>query len=845
MSNLPSTDDASARANRFLRACRGEPTDTTPVWIMRQAGRYLPAYRATRARAGDFLTLCKTPELACEVTLQPVDQLGVDAAIIFSDILIPLEAMGIPLTFSEGEGPRLEPVRGEAAVNALRLFDPEVETRPMMDAIRLTVRGLGGRVPLIGFAGAPWTVFCYAVEGQGMASRGWLGAKRWLFESPQLAHALLARLTEATIGYLAAQVKAGCGALQLFDSWAGALAVEEYRTFALPYVQQILGALRPLGVPLIYFCNEGAGLLGDAAGAGADVLGVDFHTPIDEARRRARAEQVTLQGNLDPVALFAPAADIERRAADIIRRAGTRHVFNLGHGILPPTPARARRRARRRRAPARARAPRRDTRWRRGARSDSRMSPAAPLRPEVPDVSAEMLAKNNKPGPRYTSYPTAPEFSESFGEAQYREHLARADERSWEPLSLYVHIPFCESMCTYCGCHVIIARNKDKFSIYLDHVEREIELTAAALPRRRSVAQLHWGGGTPTSLSEPQIVRLFEIITRHFTLAPGAEVALEVDPCVTTDGQVTLLRSLGFNRVSMGVQDFTHEVQVAVNRIQSFELTKKLYDRCRELGFGSINLDLIYGLPHQTPDNFQHTLDQVIGLRPDRVAVFNFAHVPWMKPHQRKIDEAHLPSTMMRFEIFARTLRSFAEAGYAQIGMDHFALPDDELAVAQRAHQLHRNFMGYITRPAPDQIGLGVSAIGDVAGAYAQNVKWLNEYYQAVEAGRLPVQRGFVLSPDDQLRRYVIHQIMCNFVLDVKEVERRFAIDFRDYFAEEQRPLAEHTAAGFVKYDGGGGGGRIEVTPVGRIFVRNVAMTFDKYLRRPKKDDRPLFSRTV
>jgi uroporphyrinogen decarboxylase len=329
--------EADARAQRFLRACRGEPVDTTPVWIMRQAGRYLPAYRATRGRAGDFLTLCKTPELACEVTLQPIEILGVDAAIIFSDILIPLEAMGIPLTFSEGEGPRLSPVaRSEAAVAALRLFDPEVETRTLMDAIRLTVRSLGGKVPLIGFAGAPWTVFCYAVEGQ--TSRGWLDAKRWLFEHPPLAHALLDRLTRATTSYLAAQVAAGAAVLQLFDSWAGALAVEEYRTFALPYVQRILAALRPLGVPLIYFCNEGAGLLADAATSGADVLGVDFHLPIDEARRRAGAAHLTLQGNLDPVALFAPPADIERRAADVIARAGARHVFNLGHGILPPTP---------------------------------------------------------------------------------------------------------------------------------------------------------------------------------------------------------------------------------------------------------------------------------------------------------------------------------------------------------------------------------------------------------------------------------------------------------------------------------------------------------------------------
>ena len=305
---------------------------------MRQAGRYLPQYRATRAKAGDFLTLCKTPELACEVTLQPVDILGVDAAIIFSDILIPLEAMGIPLTFSEGEGPRLRPVRSEAEVAALRIFDPEVETRTLMEAIRLVVRGLDGKVPLIGFAGAPWTVLSYAVEGQ--TSKSFAEAKRLLFERPDLAHALLDKITRATIGYLQAQVRAGAGALQLFDSWAGALGPEEYRRFALPYVRRIIDELKPSGVPVIYFCNEGAALLEDAATAGADVLGVDFRTPLDLVRQRLQKTvgDVTLQGNLDNCALFAPPAEIERRAVDVIRRAGPRHIFNLGHGILPPTP---------------------------------------------------------------------------------------------------------------------------------------------------------------------------------------------------------------------------------------------------------------------------------------------------------------------------------------------------------------------------------------------------------------------------------------------------------------------------------------------------------------------------
>jgi uroporphyrinogen decarboxylase len=321
--------------SRFLKACRGEPVDTTPIWIMRQAGRYLPAYRNVRARAGDFLTLCKTPELACEVTLQPIDALGVDAAILFSDILIPLEAMGVPLRFTDGEGPQLEPVRGEQAVRALRVPVAEEATGFVMEAIRLVVRALDGRVPLIGFAGAPWTAFCYAVEGR--TSKGFPEAKRMLFEAPALAHALLQKIARTTIDYLTAQVRAGVAALQLFDSWAGALGPDEYRAFALPYVEKIIAALRPSGVPFIYFCNEGAALLEPAAGAGADVLGVDFRVPLDEVRRRV-GEGLVLQGNLDNAALFAPPAEIERRAADVIRRAGPRHVFNLGHGILPATP---------------------------------------------------------------------------------------------------------------------------------------------------------------------------------------------------------------------------------------------------------------------------------------------------------------------------------------------------------------------------------------------------------------------------------------------------------------------------------------------------------------------------
>ena len=324
----------SPRRTRFLRALAGEPTDTTPIWIMRQAGRYLPEYRATRARAGGFLTLCKTPELACEVTVQPIDRLGVDAAILFSDILIPIEKMGVPLSFPD-EGPRLEPVRDRAGIDALRIPDPEEDLGFVLDAIRLIRKELDGKVPLIGFAGAPFTLLTYVVEGK--TGKQFQETKTLLFTAPDAAHALLAKLTETCARYLEAQVRAGAEVVQLFDSWVGQLGPEDFRTFALPYVKQIVDRLKPLGAKIIYFANDGSTLLRDAATCGADALGVDWRLPLDEARKLV-GPNIVLQGNQDPTSLFAPIPEIERRARDVLERAGNqRHVFNLGHGILPPT----------------------------------------------------------------------------------------------------------------------------------------------------------------------------------------------------------------------------------------------------------------------------------------------------------------------------------------------------------------------------------------------------------------------------------------------------------------------------------------------------------------------------
>jgi len=452
-----------------------------------------------------------------------------------------------------------------------------------------------------------------------------------------------------------------------------------------------------------------------------------------------------------------------------------------------------------------------------------------------------LIRRYDRPGPRYTSYPTAVEFSNAFDEPAYRAQLARAAE-SDEPLSLYLHLPFCEERCSFCGCSVIITKKRDVAAHYLDYLHREIAMLAESLSGRRKVVQYHWGGGTPTYLSLDEIAALQATVERHFDVQPGAEVAIEVDPRVTSFDQLALLARLGFNRLSFGVQDFAHDVQVAVNRVQSEAETRALFDEGRRLGFQSINLDLIYGLPFQTRASFARTVDTVVSMRPDRVAVYSYAHVPWIRGNQKTIDPKDLPPAEQKVELFAEAMERFLAAGYRQIGMDHFALPDDELARASAAGTLHRNFMGYTTRPAADMVACGVSGIGDVSGAFAQNVKKLSAYYQALDAGRFPIERGYRLDADDRVRRDVIANLMCNFHVDVAATEARQGIDFNAYFAREIDELRSGAEAdGFVTI----GQGRIDVTGLGRLFVRNVAMVFDRHLREKVKGGTPVFSRTV
>jgi oxygen-independent coproporphyrinogen-3 oxidase len=458
------------------------------------------------------------------------------------------------------------------------------------------------------------------------------------------------------------------------------------------------------------------------------------------------------------------------------------------------------------------------------------------------DSIAARLRQYDRPGPRYTSYPTAVEFNDAFDNAAYAGRLEAAASAADEPLSLYVHLPFCEARCAYCGCMVIITQKREVAERYLGYLEREIGQLAASLRGRRRIIQLHWGGGTPTYLSVPQIRELHGVITRHFALEPDAERAIEIDPRVTTHEQLDTLRALGFNRLSMGVQDFTPAVQDAICRHQSEADTRRLYDYARAIGFDSINVDLIYGLPRQQVASFQDTLGSVVEMRPDRVAVYSYAHVPWLRPHQKSIDPAELPDRELKFELFGAAIQAFLGGGYVPIGMDHFALPHDELAVAARERRLHRNFMGYTTRPAPDMVGVGVSAIGDVRGAFAQNVKKLPAYYAALDAGAFPIERGYILSQDDLIRRQVITDLMCNFHVGRAAIEQRFGIGFDRYFAGELDQLAGSegpVAHGFLRIDRDG----LTVTPDGRLFVRNICMTFDRYL--PAHESKPVFSRTI
>jgi oxygen-independent coproporphyrinogen-3 oxidase len=455
-------------------------------------------------------------------------------------------------------------------------------------------------------------------------------------------------------------------------------------------------------------------------------------------------------------------------------------------------------------------------------------------------VGEEFLAKYNRPGPRYTSYPTAPVWNDNFGPDDLEKVHAEA-ESAKTPVSLYMHIPFCESLCLFCACNIIIEKDKTVAPPYLSILKREIERVSRSVSQDRPVVQFHWGGGTPTYLTPAQIEDLFGFTGEQFHFAPDAEIGIEIDPRVTSRQHLETLRKLGFNRLSMGIQDFHADVQKAIHRIQPFEMTRDLLFIARELGFDSINVDLIYGLPYQTSERFAHTVDQILELTPDRVALFSYAHVPWLKKQQGSF-AAHLPEGMEKFEIFRAGLLKFLEAGYLYIGMDHFAKPGDELAVSQQNRTLHRNFQGYTTKAGADLYGMGITAISGFQSAYAQNHRDIPSWEKAVNARGIATMRGYHLSNEDRLRRAVINRLLCHTVVIKDEISREFGIDFDSYFADELRRLEPFRQDDLVFLDRG----EIRATWLGRIFIRNLAMIFDPYLEKQQLiSNKPLFSKTL
>lgn len=451
----------------------------------------------------------------------------------------------------------------------------------------------------------------------------------------------------------------------------------------------------------------------------------------------------------------------------------------------------------------------------------------------------QLLEKYSRPGPRYTSYPTAPYFHTGFGEADWRAELAASQDPA-RGLSLYVHIPFCDTLCYYCGCNMVATGDYHKAERYLDGLALELDQVAALTHPARRVKQLHWGGGTPTYLKPADIRRLIGLIRSRFTIAERAEMGCEADPRELTQEHLLALRESGFNRLSIGVQDLDEKVQKAVNRVQPPELIGQVYAWARELGFASINMDLIVGLPHQNVASFSRTLDQVLAWAPDRLAIFAYAHVPWMKKHQRLIAEADLPDFATRLELQQLIHDRLGAAGYINIGMDHFAKPDDELVQAQRNKTLWRNFQGYTTHKDCDIYAFGASSISQTRDVYAQNEKNLKKYLERVAAGQLPIERGLRLTQEDQLRRDLITRIMCDLELDYADFAAAWQVDFQTHFADGLAKLPELAADGLITLTERG----FRVTNLGRIFLRNIAMCFDAYLRQAS-EAQPRYSRTA
>lgn len=452
-------------------------------------------------------------------------------------------------------------------------------------------------------------------------------------------------------------------------------------------------------------------------------------------------------------------------------------------------------------------------------------------------INFDAFVKYSKPGPRYTSYPTALEFNDEFNYDEYTKRLRNGDKN--RPLSLYFHLPFCRSACYFCGCNVIYTSKSDKMGRYLDYVDKELDILSTVLDTNRKVTQMHFGGGTPTFYSASELNRLIESIKRHFkNWSDDAEISCEIDPRFLNEEQLDVLTSHGFNRVSFGVQDFDEKVQKEIHRIQPFDMTKNAVDMARAKGIISVNTDLIYGLPFQSLESFKNTLDLGLKLNPDRFAVFNYAHVPWIKKSMRKFDESTLPSPKVKLEILKYTMEFLTSNGYKMIGMDHYAKPEDELFHALRSGSLHRNFQGYTTKGGADLIGIGLTSIGEGEDYYAQNFKDMDGYEKAIDEGKLPNFKGVMLSKEDKLRKAVIMDLMANFALDIKAIEAKFNIDFWEHFKNELNELEE--LKDFVEISPQ----KIKVNETGTLLIRNIAMCFDEYMIK-FKGVKNSFSKTV
>ena len=460
------------------------------------------------------------------------------------------------------------------------------------------------------------------------------------------------------------------------------------------------------------------------------------------------------------------------------------------------------------------------------------------------EINLKKFKKYDRPGPRYTSYPTAPQFNESFTNEDYVDEIVKTNYGENLPdLSLYFHLPYCDTLCFFCGCNMLITRNRERIKEYIKYVQKEIDLLRTYLLPDRKVAQHHWGGGTPTHLNPDEINLLASYISKSFEFSDASENSCEIDPRELTKAHLEALRNNGFNRISMGVQDFNEKVQKAINRIQPEDITRQAVEWVRELGYQSINLDLIYGLPFQTAKSFAATVDKIIDISPDRIALFNYAYVPWLKKHMALIHQENLPTPEVKLEILKSSIEQLTNAGYVFIGMDHFAKPDDELSIALKEKNLYRNFQGYSTNAGTDLYAMGITSISQLKNIYAQNYKTEKEYYTSLDDGKIPTAKGYKLSEDDHIRHDVIMRLMCNFELDFKSVEEKFDINFKDYFAKglnsTEDGLSEMQNDGLVEMSDKG----IIVKDMGRLLIRNIAMNFDGYIER--KEDKAKYSRTV